>query len=78
MFGFDSINIVGSPKALGNWLRKVEEPIQIKLSEKKIITARDDSKVEGCFWSETVPFKLVDLSNYSLLRHQYGRETVER
>ena len=78
MFGFDSINIVGSPKPLGNWLRKGEEPIQMKLSEKKTITARDGSKVEGCFWSVTVPFKLADSSNYSLLRHQYWRKTVER
>jgi hypothetical protein len=47
--GFDSINIVGAPKPLGNWLRKGEEPIQMKLSEKKTITARDGSKVEECF-----------------------------
>ena len=37
----------------------------MKLSEKKTITARDSSKVEGCFWSVTVPFKLAHSSNYS-------------
>ena len=37
----------------------------MELSEKKTITARDGSKVEGCFWSVTVIFKLTDSSNYS-------------
>ena len=86
--GFDSINIVGAPKPLGNWLRKGEEPIQMKVSEKKTITARDGSKVEGCFWSVTVPFKfliqviiylIIDiLFTIQLLRQQYGRKIVER
>ena len=84
--GFDSINIVGAPQPLNNWLRKGEETIQMKLSEKKTITARDGSKVEGCFWSVTVPFLIqvtihliIDiLFTIQLLRHQYERKTVKR
>ena len=43
----------------------------MKLSEKKTTTAKDGSKVEGCFWSVTVLFKLIDSSNY-LFDYRYS------
>lgn len=62
---FDSLNIVGSAKSLSNWLRDNEEPVKMRLSEKKSLTTKDGDVINGQFWTVTVPMKTDDPNSYN-------------